>query len=73
MLNSNDIKIIKKLLQDEISSIKNDIKKIKSNFKTINSDVSKIRKDINGIITFFDNEYIELRNRVDKIEEYLKI
>ena len=73
MLNNNDIKGIKKLLQDEISPAKDDIKKIKSDANTINSYISKIRKDINGIITFFDNEYIELRSRVDKIEEYLKI
>lgn len=43
------------------------------NFKTLKTDVAKIRKDVTIIVSFFDSEYLELRKRVDRIEEHLSL
>ncbi len=40
--------------------------------KSIKEDVMQIRKDQKVIVRFFDSEYLSLRKRVERIEEYLK-
>ncbi len=37
------------------------------------SDISVIRKDVKQIVSFFDREYVELRERVEFIEHHLGI
>ena len=54
----------RKIVQKEFSPVKKDI-------KTIKSDISQIRIDIKVIVSFFDREYLELRKRVERIEEHL--
>lgn len=44
---------------------------IKRELKPIKADIVKIRKDMKTIVNFFDREYLDLRQRVDKIEEHL--
>mgnify|MGYP001001382635 FL=1 len=61
MLTQEDIQKI-----DEVFS-----KRLKGEIKPIQEDVSKIRKDIKTIVNFFDQEYLSLRNRVERIEEHL--
>ena len=61
MLAQEDIQQI-----DEVFS-----KRLKLELKPIQEDVTKIRKDIKTIVNFFDQEYLSLRNRVERIEEHL--
>lgn len=56
----------KKIVREEVTDLKKDI-------KILQKDVSKIQKDINTVISHFDNEYVELRQRVNKIEKHVGI
>lgn len=73
MLDQFDLKQIKKLFQGELNPLKKDITDMKTDMKTLRSDISKIRKDVNTIVSYFDNEYIDLRKRVERIEEILQL
>jgi len=66
MLTKKDLSEIQKIVQKEINPIKNDV-------KTIKSDISQIRNDVKTIVNFFDREYLELRKRVERIEEHLNL
>lgn len=58
---------------------KNDLKNfatkddLKNEISPLKSDIRKIKNDINTIIGFFDREYLSLRARVDRIEDFIKI
>lgn len=41
--------------------------------KPIKQDIAKIRKDITMVISFFDREYVDLRARVERIEDHLHL
>lgn len=74
MLTKDDLSQIKIIVQDETRKIiKEEIDPLKKDVKTLRSDVSVIRKDIKQIVTFFDHEYLELRKRVENIEQHLGI
>jgi len=47
--------------------------RIKQELKPVRFDLSKVRKDTDVIITLFDREYLDLRKRVEAIEEHLGI
>ena len=59
MLTKNDLFQIKKIVGEEISPVK--------------KDVIKIRKDISIIVSAFDNEYLDLRKRLERIENHLNL
>lgn len=59
-------KKLDKKLAERLSPIHADI-------KTIKTDIAKIRKDMSGITDFFDQEYIGLRKRVERIEDHLNL
>ena len=74
--------------QQELTPIKDEIQKIRSEQKEgiqkirvelkdeirpLKEDIQKIRADQKTIITFFDKEYLELRKRVELIENHLGI
>ena len=46
-------------------------KRIKQELKPVKSDIAKMRKDV--IISLFDREYVDLRKRVERIEEHLNL
>jgi len=72
MLTKDDLKQIRGIVQDETRKIiKEEVDPLKKDVKTLKSDVSAIRKDIKQIVSFFDTEYLELRERVEKIEQHL--
>jgi hypothetical protein len=54
----------RKIIQEELTPIKDEI-------KTIKKDTREIRSDIKAIVSFFDREYIDLLKRVERIEEHL--
>lgn len=63
MLTKTDLKQI-----DTIVTIR-----INNAVKPIKQDTVQIRKDIKIIVSFFDREYLELRKRVERIEERLHL
>lgn len=64
MLTKNDLQQIQEVVNSEIKPVKKDI-------KTLKSDVSEIRKDVKAIISYFDRDYVNLRKRIERIEEHL--
>ncbi len=63
MLTKGDLGEIDKLLT----------KRIKAELSPAKDDISHIRKDIKVIVGFFDREYLDLRKRVERIEEHLHL
>ncbi len=57
---------VKQIIQKEVSPIRKDI-------QTIKKDITQIRASQNEIINFFEREYLELRQRIERIEEHLGI
>ena len=66
MLTKSDLNQIQKVVKIETSPLSKSVKQIKS-------DISEIRKDVKTLVNYFDREYLELRARVEKIEEHLNI
>lgn len=58
MLEDRDIQQISKLLQP-----------LHDDLKAVKEDIKKIRQDQRAITTFFDSEYLELRQRVENLEK----
>lgn len=71
MLTKNDLNQIGVVIHEEVRPIVQE--EIKSAIKPLKEDMSQIRKDMKVIVNFFDKEYLELRKRVERIEEILKI
>lgn len=76
MLDKNDLQQIGQLLDSRLrpidsrlKPIEEDLRAVKRSVKNLEADSRKIRKDINIIINTFDNEYLDLRQRVERIEE----
>jgi len=55
----------KQIVQTETSMI------VQEETRDMKKDIASIRKDIKQIVSFFDREYLELRNRVERIELHL--
>lgn len=84
MLNENDLRKIKGIVKDElkdefktvksdVASIRRDTKAFKDELKTVKSDIASIRRDTKTIANFFDREYLTLRARVERVEEFLHL
>lgn len=67
MLTKSDLKEIDRVVSKRIKT------EIKTELKPIKSDISKMRKDIDVLISLFDRDYVDLRNRVERIEEHLDL
>ncbi len=50
---------------------KNDLDQIKKVLEPIKKDVAQTRKDVKVLIAYFDREYVDLRKRIEAIEEHL--
>lgn len=71
MLTKSDFQSIESIFAKKI---KIDIEPLlEKKLKPIKEDISKIRKSQNEIIAFFDEEYLSLRKRVDRIESHLNL
>ena len=87
MLTKTDLKQIQKIVKTEVQQetrkiVQEETKKIvqqetrkivKEELVPIKKDITQIRKDIKAIVSFFDEEYLELRNRVERIENHLNL
>lgn len=61
------------VLKTDVGVLKKDVHVLKVDMKSVKKDVVKIRRDMSTITNFFDTEYLELRQRVEKIEDHLGI
>ena len=71
-----EISGVKQELRQEISGVKQELKtefskQLKKEISPLKKDVKKIKFDIETIIGFFDNEYLNVNQRVKKIEKHL--
>jgi len=66
MLTKSDLNQIQKVIKNEQSSVREDIKIIKN-------DMFQIRRDVKTLVNYFDREYLELRKRIEVIEDQLNI
>ena len=67
MLTKADLGQIDRLLEKRIDQ------SLKKRVDPIKQDISRIRGDMKTVVNFFDHEYLELRKRVEKIEEHLRL
>ena len=88
MLDDVDLKKLDGLFEKRLKPVKDDIstlhteiaavassvdEKIEKRLKPVKDDISHIRKDVKVMTGFFDNEYLVLRKRVERIESFLKL
>lgn len=68
-------KIVREIIQSETPKIVRLEARsiIQEELKPVKEDITKIRKDISMIVSFFDREYVELRRRVERIEQHLQL
>ncbi|MCL4338238.1 hypothetical protein M1271_00955 [Patescibacteria group bacterium] len=83
MLTKTDLQKIKQSIK-EVALTKDDAKSFvrrddlrsfvtKDDLKPIKLDIAKIRKDTGTITDFFDKEYLDFRQRVERIEKHLNL
>lgn len=65
-MKADELKQISGLLDRKLGSIGKDIKVIKK-------DLSETRNDVKVLIAYFDKEYVDLRKRIEVIEDHLNI
>lgn len=70
MLTKDDLAQIRGVVKEEIQA---EVVSLKKDVQILRKDVSKIRKDVGTIVNYFDREYIELRQRIENIENHLGI
>ena len=74
MLTKQDLQQIGVVVNYETKSIiQTELKPIKEYIRILKRDVTQIRASQNEIIRFFEREYLELRQRIDRIEEFFKL
>lgn len=78
MLTKSDVKTIEGLLKPfatkkDLEPIKKDVAFLRVDVKTIKEDVTKIRRDMLDLFNFLDKDYLNLRQRVDRIEKHLNL
>jgi predicted nucleic acid-binding Zn-ribbon protein len=61
------------ILKSDVGTLRKDVGALKKDVSTVKQDVAMIRKDMKTITNFFDREYLELRKRVERIEEHLSL
>ena len=63
--------IVHSEIHEELQPVKKDVITLKNDVKTIKKDVTKVRKNMTTLFDFLDKDYLDLRQRVDRIEEHL--
>ena len=76
MLTKTDLRqiegVVNKVVKKELGAGLGEVRKeFKKELAPIKKDITKIRSDISTMSSFFDNEYLHLRSRVEKIEEHI--
>ena len=87
MLTKQDLKEIKKVVNEAIVPVKIDTAGLKVNFSGLKSSVSSLEKSMLGlkkdikkvdkkvdlVIKAFDREYLDLQKRVQRVETHLQL
>lgn len=71
MLTKNDLQQIGIVIDEKLKPVKRDITILTKDVSTLKKDVAQTRTDVKVLISYFDREYVELRKRIDRIEEHL--
>lgn len=64
---------IKSVTDDVVQISTKELPAINKDIKSVKKDVVQIRTDVKTIVNFFDREYLDLRTRVERIEEHLHL
>lgn len=67
MLTKDDLQSIQQIVQQTVK------KEISAETQPIKKELQKLRKDLNVVISTFDNDIIETKLRVDRIEDNLHL
>ena len=67
MLTKSDLSQIQKIVNTESKKV------ITQELKPIKEDITHIRKDTKIIVNYFDREYLQLRKRVERLENHLHL
>jgi len=74
MLTQDDLKAIKKVVNEEVGNgLSIGLKSIQKDIRSLKKDVRILRKDLNITITSFDREIIDTRRRINRIEDHLNL
>jgi len=76
-----EIEAESKSLQDDLLGeiklsrieIQKDIRELKSRIKNLEITTNKIQEDIKKFVGFFDEEYLQARKRVERLESHLNL
>jgi len=60
-------------LKVDVSGLNKGLTQTQKDVKDIKKDVAQTRKDVKVIISYFDRESVELRKRIERIEEFLRL
>lgn len=66
MLTSQELHQIQEIFQKEMLPINKDL-------KIINKDLGETRNDVKVLISYFNHDYVNLRKRIEVLEEHLGI
>lgn len=66
MLDKNDLVQITEIVRQVVE---HELKPVKKSLSNLEADSRKMRRDINTIVSALDNDYLDLRQRVERIEE----
>ncbi|HRN96176.1 MAG TPA: hypothetical protein PLD54_01885 [Candidatus Levybacteria bacterium] len=70
MLTKEDLSAIGQIVDEKIEK---QVSPINKNVKSIKSDLNKVQKDVRVMLAVLDRADVELRQRVERIEEHLGI
>ena len=68
MLTKTDLVSIEKIVS---TTVERKIKPLEKKITSIEKDVVYIRKSVGQIVKTFDKDYLELRSRVEQLEQHL--
>lgn len=76
MLSKNDLSQIGTIVRNEIRPLESGLGKVETKLGSVETRLTKvekgqikIQKDLDTTIRLFDNDYVKLRKRVDKLED----
>ncbi|MCR4278202.1 MAG: hypothetical protein NUV80_04340 [Candidatus Berkelbacteria bacterium] len=73
MLEKIDLIQIRDLFDGRLKSIDDQLVSVKKSLKNLETQSRKTNRDIDIVIRTFDNEYLRLRERVERLEEKVGI
>lgn len=72
-MNTNELKQIAELLDKRLNPIDQKLDGLQKDIRVAKKDLAETRNDVKVLISYFDREYVNLRKRIEAIEERLGI